>query len=541
MTASGREWWRGGVLYQIYPRSFADSNGDGIGDLPGIAAKLDYVAKLGVDGVWISPFFKSPMKDMGYDVSDYCDVDPSFGSLRDFDALVAKAHALGLRVMIDLVLSHTSIEHPWFKESRKDRTNVKSAWYVWADPREDGSPPNNWLSIFGGSAWQWESRRRQYYMHNFLVEQPDLNFHNPDVRAALLAVAKFWLERGVDGFRLDTVNFYFHDQQLRSNPPAAIEFREAPDVPASNPYVFQNHVYDKTRPENLGFLRDLRALLDVYPEKTSVGEVGASERGLDVMGEYTAGGDKLHMCYAFDLLNEKFGARYIRQRLEVYEKIVTDGWGCWAFTNHDVARSITRWGFEDVADQAAPLLLAMQLSLRGSPCIYEGEELGLPEAVIAYEDIQDPYGKTFWPDFKGRDGCRTPMPWDSSPGAGFTTGKPWLPIPEAQRKRSVAAQEANPASTLNRARTLLHWRRAVPALVRGEMTFHDADEPVLALSRRLEGKEILCVFNLGRAAQSFDAARFGGLTPLTGHGFASTLAGARVDLPPFTAFFAERG
>ena len=541
MTASGREWWRGGVLYQIYPRSFADSNGDGVGDLPGIAAKLDYVAKLGVDGVWISPFFKSPMKDMGYDVSDYCDVDPSFGSLRDFDALIAKAHALGLRVMIDLVLSHTSIEHPWFKESRKDRTNAKSDWYVWADPREDGSPPNNWLSIFGGSAWQWDSRRRQYYMHNFLVEQPDLNFHNPDVRAALLAVAKFWLERGVDGFRLDTVNFYFHDQQLRSNPPAAPEFREAPDVPASNPYVFQNHVYDKTRPENLGFLRDLRALLDAYPEKTSVGEVGASERGLDVMGEYTAGGDKLHMCYAFDLLNDKFGARYIRQRLEVYEKIVTDGWGCWAFTNHDVARSITRWGFEDVADQAAPLLLAMQLSLRGSPCIYEGEELGLSEAVIAYEDIQDPYGKTFWPDFKGRDGCRTPMPWDGSPGAGFTSGKPWLPIPEAQRKRSVAAQEAEPASPLNRARTLLHWRRSVPALVRGDMTFHDADEPVLALSRRFEGKEILCVFNLGRAAQRFDAARFGGLTPLVGHGFDATLTGARVDLPQFTAFFAERG
>ena len=217
--------------------------------------------------------------------------------------------------------------------------------------------------------------------------------------------------------------------------------REAPDVPASNPYVFQNHVYDKTRPENLGFLHDLRALLDTYPDKTTVGEVGASERGLEVMAEYTSGGDKLHMCYAFDLLNEKFGARYIRERLEVYERIVTEGWGCWAFTNHDVMRSISRWGFDDVADQAAPLLLAMQLSLRGTPCIYEGEELGLSEAVLSYDEIQDPYGKTFWPDFKGRDGCRTPIPWDSSPGAGFTTGKPWLPIPDAQRQRSVAAQE----------------------------------------------------------------------------------------------------
>ncbi len=507
--------------------------------MPGIVAKLDYVAKLGVDGIWISPFFKSPMKDMGYDVSDYCDVDPSFGALRDFDNLIGRAHELGLRVMIDLVLSHTSIEHPWFVESRASRTNPKSDWYVWAEPQADGSPPNNWLSIFGGSSWQWDTRRRQYYLHNFLVEQPDLNFHNPDVRTALLGVAKFWLERGVDGFRLDTVNFYFHDQLLRSNPPS--QLREAPDVPASNPYVFQNHVYDKTRPENLGFLHDLRALLDTYTDKTTVGEVGASERGLEVMAEYTAGGDKLHMCYAFDLLNEKFGARYIRERLEVYERIVTEGWGCWAFTNHDVMRSISRWGFDDVADQAAPLLLAMQLSLRGTPCIYEGEELGLSEAVLSYDEIQDPYGKTFWPDFKGRDGCRTPIPWDSSPGAGFTTGKPWLPIPEAQRQRSVASQEEQPHSTLNRARALLHWRRAIPALVRGDMHFHDAPEPILALSRKLEGKEVLCVFNLGRTAQAYDTTRLGRVTPLGGHGFASRLEGANVILPPFTAFFADVG
>ena len=536
---TGREWWRGGVLYQIYPRSFADSNGDGLGDLPGIVEKLDYVAKLGVDGVWISPFFKSPMKDMGYDVSDYCDVDPSFGALRDFDRLIARAHELGLRVMIDLVLSHTSIEHPWFVESRASRANPKSDWYVWADPKDDGSPPNNWLSIFGGSSWQWDTRRRQYYLHNFLIEQPDLNFHNPAVRAALLGVAKFWLERGVDGFRLDTVNFYFHDQLLRSNPPSAL--REAPDVPASNPYVFQNHLYDKTRPENLGFLHDLRALLDTYPDKTTVGEVGASERGLEVMAEYTSGGDKLHMCYAFDLLNEKFGARYIRERLEVYERIVTEGWGCWAFTNHDVMRSISRWGFDDVADQAAPLLLAMQLSLRGTPCIYEGEELGLSEAVLTYDEIQDPYGKTFWPDFKGRDGCRTPIPWDSSANAGFTTGKPWLPIPEAQRQRSVAVQEEQPHSTLNRARALLHWRRAIPALVRGDMHFHDAPEPILALSRKLDGKEVLCVFNLGRTPQAYETTRIGAVTPLGGHGFASRLDGATVVLPPLTAFFGDVG
>jgi len=534
-AANANEWWRGAALYQIYPRSFSDSNGDGLGDLAGIAAKLDYVAKLGVDAIWISPFFKSPMKDMGYDVSDYCDVDPSFGTLADFDALMTRAHQLGLRVIIDLVLSHTSDKHPWFVESRKDKANLRADWYVWADPKPDGTPPNNWLSIFGGVAWAWDARRRQYYMHNFLVEQPDLNFHNADLRAELLTIVKFWLHRGVDGFRLDTVNFYFHDALLRDNPPSAS--RAAPDVPAANPYTYQDHVYDKTRPENLLFLKDLRALLDRYPEKTTVGEVGAGERGLKVMGEYTAGGDKLNMCYAFDLLSDKFSARYIRERLEVYEKIVVDGWGCWAFANHDVPRAISRWGFDDVADQAAPLLVALLISLRGTPCIYEGEELGLSEAELSYDEIQDPYGKTFWPDFKGRDGCRTPMPWDSSEGAGFTTGKPWLPIPAAQRARSVAAQEANENSVLNRVRALTAWRRGVPALIRGDMTFHDAEEPVLGLSRKLDGRELLCVFNLGRGAQTFDAARFGTIAPLEGHGFASTLKGGVIALPPFAAFY----
>jgi len=536
MTQSGvNDWWRGAVLYQIYPRSFADSNGDGLGDLPGITAKLDYVASLGIDAIWISPFFRSPMKDMGYDVSDYCDVDPSFGSLADFDALIARAHALGVKIIIDLVLSHTSDQHPWFTESRKNKSNPRADWYVWAESKPDGSPPNNWLSIFGGSAWAWDPRRRQYYLHNFLTEQPDLNFHNSDVRKALLDAVTFWLRRGVDGFRLDTVNFYFHDQLLRDNPPAAN--REAPDVPASNPYTYQNHIYDKTRPENLGFLRDLRALLNRYPGKTTVGEVGAGERGLEVMAEYTAGGDKLHMCYAFDLLSDKFSARYIRARLEVYETIVSEGWGCWAFSNHDVMRSISRWGFEDVADQAAPLLLALQISLRGSPCIYEGEELGLGEADIPYEEIQDPYGKTFWPDFKGRDGCRTPMPWDSSSGAGFSTGKPWLPIPDAQRARSVAAQEKAPNSTLNRARRLFHWRKTIPALINGEMKFYDSSQPLLALSRSHDGRTLLCVFNLGRTAQTFDASVFARVEPVFGHGFNSTLNGKAIALPPFAAFF----
>ncbi|MEM9268958.1 MAG: alpha-amylase family glycosyl hydrolase, partial [Pseudomonadota bacterium] len=274
------DWWRGAVIYQIYPRSFQDSNGDGIGDLRGIIDRLPYVASLGVDAIWISPFFTSPMEDFGYDVSDYRDVDPMFGTLGDFDALIERAHGLGLRVMIDLVLSHTSAQHPWFEESRQSRDNPKSDWYVWADPNLDGTPPNNWLSIFGGSAWAWDGTRRQYYLHNFLASQPDLNFHCEAVQDALLDVARFWLEQGVDGFRLDTINFYVHDKDLRSNPALPVEARNATIAPDVNPYNYQDHLYDKNRPENLAFLRRLRAVMDDYPDTAAVGEVGDAQYGL---------------------------------------------------------------------------------------------------------------------------------------------------------------------------------------------------------------------------------------------------------------------
>jgi alpha-glucosidase len=296
---SGNEWWRGGVIYQIYPRSFSDSSKDGIGDLNGITERLDYVAKLGADCIWLSPFFKSPMKDFGYDVSDYCDVDQMFGTLEDFDALTRRAKELGLKVMIDQVFSHTSDQHPWFKESRSSRDNPKADWFVWAESKPDGSPPNNWLSVFGGSAWQWDTRRCQYYLHNFLASQPDLNFHNEAVQAQILAVAKFWLDRGVQGFRLDTANFYFHDKLLRDNPPWGDRPRTDGTVPPNNPYARQKHLYDKTRPENLGFLKRLRALLDSYPETTSVGEI-ASDNPFVTISEYTSGGEGLHMAYLFN-------------------------------------------------------------------------------------------------------------------------------------------------------------------------------------------------------------------------------------------------
>ncbi|MDQ2987605.1 MAG: alpha-amylase family glycosyl hydrolase, partial [Pseudomonadota bacterium] len=314
-------WWREAIIYQVYPRSFLDTNGDGVGDLPGITAKLDYIAGLGVDIVWISPFFKSPMKDFGYDVSDYCDVDPLFGTLADFDQLVAKAHGLGLKIMIDQVLSHTAEEHPWFAESRKSRDNPKADWYVWSDPRPDGNPPNNWLSVFGGSSWQWDSRRKQYFLHNFLASQPDMNFHNPEVQQAHLDNLRFWLERGVDGFRMDACNFHFHDRELRSNPPALT--RDTATVTDVNPYGMQAHVHDKTQPENIDYLKRIRTLLNEYGA-IAIGEVGADD-ALAVMADYTADGDKLHLAYSFNLLTSEFSAAHIRNEVEQFEARVRGG------------------------------------------------------------------------------------------------------------------------------------------------------------------------------------------------------------------------
>ena len=441
-SAPDRDWWRGAVIYQIYPRSYQDSNGDGVGDLKGIIARLPHIAGLGADAIWISPFFKSPMKDFGYDVDDYLAVDPMFGTMADFEALIAEAHRLGLKVMIDLVLSHTSDQHAWFKESRSSRDNAKADWYVWSDPKPDGSPPNNWLSIFGGSAWQWDTRRMQYYLHNFLSEQPDLNFHNMDVQQALLDVTRFWLERGVDGFRLDTINFYVHSQGLEDNPALPPELRNDQTAPAVNPYNFQDHLYDKSRPENLAFLKRFRTLLDEYPAIASVGEVGDSQRGLEVVASYTSGGDKVHMCYAFDFLApEKISAANVKKVLEDFGREASDGWSCWAFSNHDVVRHASRWGAGE-ADRTAYLkvISALLMSLRGSVCLYQGEELGLGEAELNFDDLQDPYGIRFWPEFKGRDGCRTPMVWDDSKNGGFSSAKPWLPVAKEPLSLAVSAQ-----------------------------------------------------------------------------------------------------
>ncbi|MER8714027.1 alpha-glucosidase family protein [Mesorhizobium sp. M1295] len=495
MMGDNAEWWRGCVIYQIYPRSFQDTTGDGSGDLLGITSRLAHVASLGVDAVWLSPFFKSPMADMGYDVSDYCAVDPMFGTSEDFDALIAEAHRLGLKVIIDQVLSHSSDRHEWFVESRTSRDNAKADWYVWADAKPDGTAPNNWLSLFGGPAWEWDATRRQYYLHNFLASQPDLNFHNPQVQDALLETVRFWLERGVDGFRLDTVNYYVHDRWLRSNPPLAESV--AGTNTATSPYFYQEHLFDKTQPENLAFLRRFRALLDEYEGRAAVGEIGDESRSLQTLAAYTGGGDKLQMSYTFDLLGPQFSAAHVRGCVEAFESTVFDGWVCWAFSNHDVVRHVSRWtrpGGDP--DRVAKFSIVLLSCLRGSICLYQGEELGLEEAELAFEDLRDPFGIRFWPEIKGRDGCRTPMVWEAgADNAGFSTGKPWLPVPANHRARAVDVQDGEQTSVLASYRAMLALRKQHPALVRGSIRFLDAEGDVLAFIRECGDEKLLCVFN----------------------------------------------
>ncbi|PKR91130.1 alpha-glucosidase [Pleomorphomonas diazotrophica] len=538
--ATDPDWWRGAVIYQIYPRSFQDSNGDGIGDLAGVTARLGYLEDLGVDAIWLSPFFKSPMKDFGYDVSDYCDIDPIFGTLDDFRKMVAAAHRRGIKVIIDQVLSHTSDQHPWFAESRKDQINAKADWYVWADAQPDGTPPNNWLSVFGGSAWEWDTRRCQYYLHNFLSSQPDLNFHTPAVQDALLDVLKFWLDLGVDGFRLDTVNFYFHDKDLRPNPPQTRPV-DAIDAPRVNPYLRQDHVYDKSQPENLDFLKRMRKLLDQYPGSTTVGEIGDGDRSLKTMIAYTSGGDKLHMSYTFDLLGGEPSRTYIEKTLKTFEAGAGDAWPCWALSNHDVVRYATRHlPFAQNPAQQGKLMATLHLSLRGSVCIYEGDELGLTEADLAFEDLVDPYGIRFWPEFKGRDGCRTPMVWEAeAANAGFSPAKPWLPVPQAHLAKAVDQQVGKADSQYELYKAMIGWRKTSPALTKGSVRFLDSDGDTLAFLREAAGEKVLCVFNFGKTGAGFPVPLGLAVSETAGIGFASRVVEGMVTLPAESAFIAK--
>ena len=523
-TTADMPWWRGAVIYQIYPRSYLDTNGDGIGDLPGITQKLDYVSRLGVAAIWISPFFRSPMRDFGYDVSDYCDVDPVFGTLGDFDILLAEAHRRGLRVIIDQVYAHTSEEHAWFAASRQSRDNPYSDWYVWRDPRPDGTPPNNWQSVFGGPAWTWDARRQQYYMHNFLSSQPQLNVHSPVVQEALLATAKFWLERGVDGFRLDAINFAMFDPDFRDNPPWPAEGRTI-----TRPFDLQHHIHNQSHPDIPVFMERLRRLADSYGAIFTLAEVPGPDP-LPEMRAFTAGDARLSSAYSFDFLYaRRLTAKRVKASQGNWAGPFSEGWPSWAFSNHDAPRCISRWCPPGGDMQAfARLTNALLLCLRGNPILYQGEELGLAQAELAYADLQDPEAIANWPRTLGRDGARTPMPWTRDEAfAGFSEAKPWLPIGQGHAGLAAASQEADPLSVLNFTRAMLQVRNQSPALRAGSAGFPDVPEPLLAICRKAGGEEVLCLFNLAASGMAVPATLTAGFRPL----IASSPQAGPADLP----------
>jgi alpha-glucosidase len=483
------EWWRGAAIYQIYPRSFADSNDDGVGDLPGITAKLDYVANLGVDAIWLSPFFTSPMRDFGYDVADYCDVDPVFGTLADFDALVSQAHALKLKIIIDQVYSHSSNQHPWFQESRSSRNNAKADWYVWADAKPDGSPPNNWQSVFGGPAWTWDARRCQYYLHNFLPEQPDLNVHYRAVQDALLDAARFWLDRGVDGFRIDAINFAMHDPQLRDNPPAPEGGKR------TRPFDFQQHLYNQSHPDIVKFLERLRAVSDTYGGRFILAEVGG-DHALGEMQAFTASDARLNSAYGFDFLYaDMLTPQLVAQVMQDWPE--SAGWPSWAFENHDAPRAISRWADEAHRDAFARVKTLLLCCLRGSIILYQGEELGLPQVDVPFAQLQDPEAIANWPETLSRDGARTPMPWlADAPNLGFSTGAPWLPLGETHRTLAVDRQNSDPVSLLAFTRECLALRNTRGALHHGSIKLLEAGSQRLIFDRGNGGARLRCTFNL---------------------------------------------
>ena len=486
-------WWQHGIIYQIYPRSFMDSNGDGIGDVPGIISKLDYLQWLGIEAIWISPIFPSPMADFGYDVSDYVNIHPLFGTLADFDRLVAEAHRRRLKVILDYVPNHTSDQHPWFIASRSSRDNTKRHWYIWRDPASGGGPPNNWLSVFGGAAWEWDAATRQYYYHAYLKEQPDLNWRNPAVQAAMLDVLRFWLERGVDGFRIDALRQLIKDDLFRDNPPN-LAYRA--DL---GPYHTLLPIYTTDRPEVLDMIARMRRLVDRYDARLLIGELYLPIERL--VAYYGVNGSEVHLPFNFHLILVPWNARQIDTLIAAYEAALPpDGWPNWVLGNHDQHRLASRVGLAQ-ARVAAMLLL----TLRGTPTLYYGDEIGMRDVAIPPELVQDPWEKNVPGLGLGRDPERTPMQWDSSPNAGFTAGLPWLPIAVDYQAVNVAVQRDDPLSMLTLYRRLIALRRETPALASGSYRPIEASGDVLAYIRSHADQQWLVVLNLGPQPQRFDA------------------------------------
>ena len=484
-------WWQRGVIYQIYPRSFQDSNGDGIGDLPGITARLPYVAALGADAIWISPIYPSPMADFGYDVANYCDIDPMFGTLADFEQLMGHAHRLGLKVLLDFVPNHTSNRQPWFEESRSSRDNPKRDWYLWRDPAADGGPPNNWLSRMGGSAWEWDETTGQYYYHAFLREQPDLNWRNPEVRRAMDDVLRFWLARGVDGFRVDVLWLLIKDAQFRDNPPNPAYERGQP----------QHHrllqTYTEDQPEVHDIVRSMRATLSEHGERVLIGETYLPVPQL--MKYYGANGDGADMPFNFQLLSAAWNAQEIARMIRDYDAALPEhAWPNWVLGNHDNPRVASRIGAAQA--RAAAVLL---LTLRGTPTLYYGDEIGMTDGLIAPNLVRDPAELRQPGIGQGRDPERTPMQWDNAqPHGGFTTGRPWLPVGTAT---SVREQDGDTASLLSLYRRLLALRRSHAALVRGAIENIVAHGDVLTYERRCDDERLLIAINMGGEEAAFEA------------------------------------
>lgn len=485
------KWWQRGVVYQIYPRSFKDSNHDGVGDLQGVIEKMDYLNdgtpnSLGVDAIWFSPICPSPMADFGYDVSDYCDIEPLFGDLATFDRLIAEAHKRGLKVIMDWVPNHTSDQHPWFVESRRSRTSPKRDWYIWRDPQPDMSPPNNWGSFFGGPAWTLDAATGQYYMHQFVKEQPELDWRNPDLRAAMLDVLRFWMKRGVDGFRMDVIGLIIKDAELRDNPP---DPDAPPDLPPNDLFGRQLHIYNWDQDEVHEIICDIRRTLDEYADRCGIGELwGPLPRWVKYYGD---NGNELQLPFNFRLMEVPWTAQAMRRSVDDMEAVLPAfAWPNYVLGNHDRIRLATRLGGQAQARVAAMMLL----TLRGAPTLYYGDELGLENGVIPPEKIQDPQGINLGPE-RTRDVCRTPMQWDAGAHAGFSTVEPWLPVSADHTTRNVAVMSSEPTLILALYRRLLWYRRASPALYGGSYHPLDTDQDCFAYVREADGERRLVALN----------------------------------------------
>ncbi len=531
--AEGHEWWQHAVFYEIYPRSFADSNNDGIGDLNGIASKLDYLKELGVDAIWISPCFPSPQVDFGYDVSDYENIDPMYGTLADFDKLAAEASKRGIHIILDFVVNHTSDQHKWFLDSKSSRTSHYRDWYIWRDGKGPGQPPNNWTSTFGGSAWKFDPTTGQWYYHYFYAAQPDLNWRNPAVKDAMFDVTRWWYKRGVSGFRLDAVDTLFEDPNLKDNPV----------LPGKNAFgdPIEENVYNDKLPEVHDILRGLRQVADEHGA-VLIGETWTANIA-ELNRYYGTSNNELQlpMDFLFTTVNKLSPAEFRKQIAAVNS---ASGWPAFVISNHDIIRSYDRYGDGKHNDEIAKLMGGLYLTLRGTPIMYYGEEIGMKTTPpTRKEEVQDPIGRTGWPKEKGRDGERTPMQWDESANAGFSNAKPWLPVPPTYKTHNVADESKEPDSVLSFYKTVLKLRHTSPALMEGSYVPIDENDPnVLAYLRVYKDQAVLVALNMTGSAQkvNLELSKNGykAATVLATSGKSSS-NGKTVSLPPFGVFIGQ--